>query len=526
MLIQNKKIILTFLIIFRMIVPLFSIEVSTLPSIYSASHVFTLTVNDNKVPVTDFVNEYDYAACSAAEKIIKIQVQVNDTSSIQSYSISPRKLGIQGRVTGNTLTFSIDKPQYLIVSIDHFKKLVIAIDLPQKNRPTSSGKGIFNIMDSKYNADPSGTNVSTEAIQKAIDDASAYPGKEGIVYIPAGVFLAGNLILKSNIAIYMECGAVLRATNNPADYKPLARKNSQNRDITWWLYTPNGTRNIRIYGRGIIDGNGYYLANTRNFGNNLLVPMGCSNFSVDGILFRDSGSWAIMPVRSDHLTFTNCKLFNHMDTGEDDGFDICESQDVLVQNTIGIALDDPFSTKTWDQKTTDITTNWYGKAEPVKNVVFDGCMSWTFCFGFKLGQGIKQPQENIIFKNSVVYNCAVGIGIHHKWGSSYAKNIVFDNIDVESICCFNDDRKCWLAFVIQDGEKDGISGSVSHVLVNNIKIWDKDVSPSKLKGISSTNSFSDIVFKNIYMPGEEKPAKTLEQMNITDRAFVENITVK
>lgn len=71
-------------------------------------------------------------------------------------------------------------------------------------------------------------------------------------------------------------------------------------------------------------------------------------------MIRDSGSWAVTPARSNDLTFKNLKIFNRFDMGENDGIDVNESQNVLVQHGIGIGLDDPYTTKTWDQ-TVDIS---------------------------------------------------------------------------------------------------------------------------------------------------------------------------
>ncbi|WP_251037441.1 hypothetical protein [Paenibacillus albidus] len=66
---------------------------------------------------------------------------------------------------------------------------------------------------------------------------------------------------------------------------------------------------------------------------------------MDGIVIRESAAWAVMPVRSNDLKFTNLKMFNSLGMGENDEIDVVESQDVEVRHSIGIALDDPYSTK-------------------------------------------------------------------------------------------------------------------------------------------------------------------------------------
>ena len=62
------------------------------------------------------------------------------------------------------------------------------------------------------------TPLGTEAIAQAIADCHAAGG--GRVVIPAGEWLTGPIHLKSNVNLYLAKGAVVRFTDNPADYLP------------------------------------------------------------------------------------------------------------------------------------------------------------------------------------------------------------------------------------------------------------------------------------------------------------------
>jgi polygalacturonase len=111
--------------------------------------------------------------------------------------------------------------------------------------------------------------------------------------MPAGVYLSGNLQLANNTALFLQGGAVIRCTGNPRDYttnSPLLGSLG-NRKVpgTWLLYATNGV-NIKLYGRGTIDGNGHYMALSNHFGDNLLM-LNCTNFTAEGITFRDAGGW-------------------------------------------------------------------------------------------------------------------------------------------------------------------------------------------------------------------------------------------
>lgn len=497
------------------------ISIYAIPGIYQPSQTFKLQTAGITIPVIEYNPKYDYAHFSMSKGSAVFTITLPLGTVINNYNISPEKLDVPASIKGNQLQFSLSKDEYLIIKINALKELVIAADAEEQDVPSASGKGIFNVSNKKYNADRSGVTLTTPALQQAINDASAY--HNGIVYIPAGVYNIGNLNLKSNMSMYLEGGAVLYFGGSVKDYRVNARKISQNRNITWWLYTDSGSHDIKIYGRGTLDGNGKYSTKVNNLGNHILAIFQTQRFLLDGLIIRDSGAWGIIPTRSKDITFKNFKIFNRLDMGENDGMDVIESENVLVKHGIGIALDDPFSTKTWDQNT-DLCRNWPGSPQPQHHIIFDDLLSWTYCYAFKIGQGVMQPQTDISFKNCVCYDAAVAIGIHHKWGTAYVNEVKFDHIDVEQLTHQNDDHRTWCVLYMQNGDKKG-SGPISHVKISNIKIYDSGKSPGKIRGVSTETEISDVVFKNITMPGSTKPAKTLEQMNIRDTLNCRNVKV-
>jgi autotransporter-associated beta strand protein len=508
------------------VIPPATVSSYPLPSIYTESSTYALKVNGAAIPVVSYVGDYDYAEFSMSSGAATIEVTASTQSSIGSYSISPKKLGVAGATSGNKLTFGLDASRYLILQINGLKRLIIAADPAETSVPPSSGAGVFNVLASPYNADNSGATKTTSALQNAINDASAYGSSakgQGIVYMPPGVYLAGNIQLKANVALYMQGGAVIRATGTPSDYTNDWFKTSQNHYVTWLLSTTNGATNVTIYGRGTVDANGYYLANTMNYGINFLVPIGCTNFGVDGITFRDSGSWGIIPARSANVRFSNMKIFNHRDTGEDDGIDICESQNVVVSNAVAVALDDSYSTKTWANGT-DIAVNWPGEAQPLSNAVFDNCLAWSYCYAFKVGAGTMQPQSGITVTNGVAYDCAGALGIDHKYGAMPVSAVTFDTVDVESVRQVNAGHGAWAVFLVENGLGDG-GGPVSNVLVKNITVRDAGTTGGFIQGINSYGSLDGITFDHVYMPGSNAPASNLYQMAMTNTSFYSGLTI-
>jgi hypothetical protein len=485
-----------------------------LPSIYQQSTVFKLEAGGVSIPVVAYNPKYDYAEFSISAGQTLITISLPYGTPVNSYRISPQKLSINAIKKGNQLQFTLEKDEYLIVRINQLKELVIAADGEEKNKPEPAGKGIFNIEAAKYNADAFGKTLATKALQQAIDDAAAYPN--GIVYVPSGVYAIGNIDLKSHTNLYLEGGAVLLFTGNPKDYTVHAYKTSQKRNITWWIRTDSGAHDIKIYGRGTIDGNGKYATDVGNIGNHILAIMCTDDFVFDGPIVRNSGAWGIIPARSKNVTFKNFKLFNRLDMGENDCMDVIESEHVLVKHGIGISLDDPFSTKTWEQST-DLCKNWPGTPQPQNDVVFEDLIAWTYCYAYKIGQGVFQPQSHISFKNCVVYDAAVGIGVHHKWGTAAVDHVLFDHIDIEKISHQNDDNSNWADFFIQHANK--AAGSITDVTVSNINVYDAGTSRGKIKGVDVSNQVQNITFKNISMPGLAYPAKTLQELKMTDTAY-------
>ena len=75
----------------------------------------------------------------------------------------------------------------------------------------------FNILD--YGAKSDTTQLSTSALQQAIDDCSQAGG--GRVVVPAGQYKIGTVVLKSHVHLYLEQGATLYGSTNLDDYLPM-----------------------------------------------------------------------------------------------------------------------------------------------------------------------------------------------------------------------------------------------------------------------------------------------------------------
>jgi exo-poly-alpha-galacturonosidase len=158
----------------------------------------------------------------------------------------------------------------------------------------------------RHGAVGDGQTLNTGAIQ---DTINACP-QGGTVRVPAGVFKSGAIFLKSNMTLEVAEGGTLLGSQSAADY-PLAR------GYTLYEYSTTrrppslinaldpgsrragSFRNIRIIGRGTIDGNGFKRAEpasiTGEAGISLPVYVASNNRKVldDGILAADQVATAL-----------------------------------------------------------------------------------------------------------------------------------------------------------------------------------------------------------------------------------------
>ena len=401
--------------------------------------------------------------------------------------------------------------------------------------PQQTGLGIHNVV-ADYGADCAGNYWATVPIQSAINAASKaweelshnnnYTWGQALVVIPSGIYLVGNLEIKSNVAVYLAPGAVLRFSGTKEDYILHYFKASQGRNVTWWIKTAFGSSNIRFFGRGIVDGNGWEatMGSGGSIGNNLLVVVSTTGFRCEGITFRNSGAWSVAVIGARDAVFWNIKLLNRLDMGENDGIDIMHSNDVSVVRSIAISLDDPYLTKTWSMGT-GIAQSWPdGIDGPNSDIAFDDALAWTHCFGFKVGQGVNRDQRNITFRNSVVYDTAIGIGINHKWGRASVEKVHFEDIQIESISMKLENRSSWQAIFISNGDRLG-GGMVKDITFENIKVFSKGGTASQLSGMSGSAYVRRVRFNNAVMPGNVAPAANLEELGIGDVWWVKDIEV-
>ncbi|GMG80051.1 glycoside hydrolase family 28 protein [Bacillus safensis] len=199
-----------------------------------------------------------------------------------------------------------------------------------------------------YGADAEGQELSTNAIQSAIDDAHRLKG--GRVLIPAGRFMTGALELKSNVELHLHEKAYVTFSQDPKDYLPLVLTRYEGVEL--YNYSPliyaHHAENIAITGAGTLDGRGdehhwwpwkygtngqpsqdrdrqllFEMAEKRIpveervFGeghylrSSFIQPYQCQHVLIEGVTVKDSPMWQIHPVLSDNVIVRGVKIIGH-----------------------------------------------------------------------------------------------------------------------------------------------------------------------------------------------------------------------
>lgn len=197
---------------------------------------------------------------------------------------------------------------------------------------------------------PDSVNLLNKTIQNAINKCYSKGG--GKVVFPAGIYLCGGLELKSNVALKLEKGALLRGSDNYKDYKNDA-----------FIFAKDAT-NLSIEGEGVIDG-----VDCRNpegeegfRGPHCVRMINCKNISVRGITIKRSANWA--------LNFRYCS-FGVVDRvtilGGHDGFHSRFGNDFKITNCDFRTGDDAFA------------------GNDNRNIEVTDCKVNTACNGFRVG---------------------------------------------------------------------------------------------------------------------------------------------
>lgn len=451
-----------------------------------------------------------------------LNIKIDAKEPVLTWSISPKNYNIQGEAQGAILSFNLQESKYLAIRINQKNMLYLLVDPPETDRPSSSGidvhsgKPVYNVRSSAYRADHLGHTLSTNALQKAIDDASQ-DANGGIVYFPAGVYMTHKLILKSRVWIYLEPGAVIMADSNRAHWS-----NEWEPDhILELIKTDDNT----IYGRGVIYCQGVALKQQKIDGFNALRlrPIKLqynNNLVIDGITANESTEWTIAVEGGSNILLTNIKVLNEKKWGTNDGIDICGGENIVVRHCFVSTMDDAYCVKGL----------FFGD---VKNVLFDDIVADTTKDGFKIGmQGLTEVHD-ITVNNLHVIRCYKGIDLIHYYGTSNFRDCRFTNCRIEKVlgsASSSNRASTALRMIVHlricDAYPNGV-GSIYNIEVSNLVVDEPGPNPMILQGFDDSNLVRNIHINNSFM-GDQKIDAVLANeyaRNFVSFFFIDGIRV-
>jgi len=289
-------------------------------------------------------------------------------------------------------------------------------------------------------------DLATKAVQRAIDAVHEAGG--GTVYFPPGDYTTATLELKDNVTVYLEAGATLFASQNPADYTPIKTQELGTRTYEVLVYA-NGAKNIRICGPGTIDGQATYELIVPPFEDSfiqeeieiaraagvdmrrhfkcdphvfLVFLVDCENVAVTDVTLRHSPVWSLHVQWCDTVFIRGVQIYSDLVKAANcDGIDIDGSKDVVISDCIVETADDAICLK---------STLVEGRAETCENVVVSNCKLVSSSTGLKIGTESHADIRHVLFNDCVIRNSNRGMSVVMRDGGT-ASDVIFSDITFE-----------------------------------------------------------------------------------------------
>lgn len=375
------------------------------------------------------------------------------------------------------------------------------------------------------------TKISTAAIQSVINKAESDGG--GIIVIPKGVYLSGALFFKSNTKLRLEEGAVLKGSDDIADY-PLIPSRMEGQNILYYAALINAyyINNFSITGSGTVNGNGHKFWNTfwlhRETMNNAAKPWtnlevyrprlifiwGCDNINIQNVKLRNAGFWTIHLYQCNNVMIDGCDIrspFAPVAAPSTDGIDIDFCKKVTIRNCYIAVNDDAIAIK--GGKGPDAHKQTHNGI--VEDMLIENCT-----FGASHGV-LTMGSECIHARNIVMRNCKV----ENKTSLLRLKMRpdtyqIYENITIDGItgtCGTLISLVPWTQFFNLKGSVEKPFGTVRNITFSNINV--KCNRLGNIKG-NSTDTISAILFKDMKITASKASLESIYK----DITF-DNVTV-
>ena len=336
-----------------------------------------------------------------------------------------------------------------------------------------------------FGAKSGGQELCTQAIANAIDAVSKKGG--GKVIIPRGMWLTGPIILKSNIELYTESGALVVFSTDKSIY-PLVETNFEGFNTFRCMSPINGRNleNIALTGNGIFDGSGeawrlvkkekltdsqwkklissggivnengktWYpsqqfrdgekqaemnvprnlktkaeFENIRDFLRPVMVSLiSCKKVLIDGPTFQNSPAWCIHPLMCEDFTLRNTTVRNPWFSQNGDGIDIESCKNSIIHDSNFDVGDDAICIKSGKDK------EGRDRKMPNENLIVKNCIVFHGHGGVTVGSEMSGGVKNLHVSNCTFIGTDVGLRFKSNRGrGGVVENIYISNVEMMNI---------------------------------------------------------------------------------------------
>lgn len=267
-----------------------------------------------------------------------------------------------------------------------------------------------------------GVAVDSPAIQSAIDRVAAAGG--GVVRFPAGTYLCGTLVMRSNVGLWLDVGARILAAQEIGPFAEVCKTPHGNHpgQIHALLWA-QGVENVTIDGPGVIDGGRpgpltIPESTALAFRPTLVFYRDCRNVKFLNVTMTNSDMWTLHLQRCVDVMIRGVTIRNNPRRINSDGIDPDGCRNVVISDCNIVAGDDCICIKSTE-------------GDPCENITVANCVLSTTCAALKIGTEALGPICNVTFTNCVIHDTNVALALYMKDGSTY-ENMIFSNMIIES----------------------------------------------------------------------------------------------
>jgi polygalacturonase len=444
-------------------------------------------------------------------------------------------------------------------SADTYKK--IEFNINKVNEPKIPNNTV-TITD--FGAINGGQTLNTKAFADAIDAVSKKGG--GKVIIPPGIWLTGPIILKSNIELHAETGALIKFSTDKKLY-PIIETSFEGLN-TWRCISPiygKNLENIAFTGKGVWDGSGeawrqvkkskltedqwkkfigsggvlndkkdswypseQYLKGAKGADQNVRLDLktkeefeaihdflrpvlvsiqNSKRVLFDGPVFQNSPAWCLHPLMIEDLIIRNITVRNPWFSQNGDGLDVESCKNVIVENSSFDVGDDAICIKSGKDK------DGRDRGIPCENIIIKNNIVYHGHGGVTVGSEMSGGVKNLHVSNCTFMGTDVGL----RFKSTRGRGGIVENVFISDIFMVDIPSQA-ISFDLYYGGK-----SIAETLAEGgNKITTKIVPVTE-----ETPQFKNISIKNITINGAYQAVflQGLPEMNL-ENIEISNLIVK